>query len=128
MCWECKLKAAIEREKMELTFTKELLRFLSSFKKETEEETLYFRVGLLEGAFWLALEDKDNIGKADELAEYYENDTVDLYIYCDCEDLEILRGTEVAYEMHGLSRRVCFKDPRFDNVYFSGEMHPALED
>ena len=111
---------------MELTFTEELVKFLASFKKETEENVLHYRVGLLDGAFWLALEDECDITKADEIVHHHKDDNVDLYIYCDCEDLELLRGTTVDYENQGLTKMICFKDPRFGSDCFAGDIHPAL--
>jgi len=117
---------------MELTFTQEALEFLASFRSENfsdfEEgaEGICYRIGLVRGKIWLAMEAEENITKADELVASHEKDDVKTLVYCDSEDLEILRGTEVDYELHGLSKRICFKDPRFGRVLFAGDTHPAL--
>lgn len=134
MCWECKLKAIREREAMELTFTKDALDFLASFRSATFSDLeeghkgICYRIGLVRGVIWLAMELEDNITSADVQVICHEPDEdTKILVYCDSEDLEIFRGTEVDFELHGLGKRLCFKDPRFGRVLFAGDMHPALE-
>jgi len=123
VCWKCKLDAIREREKMKLIFSTEVLEFLASFKKEMNTKDICYRIGLVNSVLWLACEDKDNITSSDVLVACYKDE---VKVWCDTGDLDVLRGTTVDYELHGLSKRICFKDPRFGRVLFAGDPHPAL--
>lgn len=112
---------------MELTFTKRARDFLASFETVDGDKTLYYRIGLVEGKIWLAMEQKGLITQFDTfVAGAVTDQGTKLSIYCNEEDLDILRGTTVDFELHGLSKRICFKDPRFGRVLFAGDIHPAL--
>jgi len=124
-------KIKVMMQKIELTPA--AVDFLKSFRAEVDDaleegvdneeiDQLVFRVGILEGIFWIGFEDESEVSDLDEVL--FEDK--DLKVICQDAAFEILRGTTVDYELHGLSMSLVFKDEN-GMTYCSGEPHPRLQ-